>query len=273
MAWLPLAALVGGCQHRPKSPAAVYDALATAQGLHSDTVVTESFRHRLYWNAAARDPRQVARWGLVGYLEHDGQPWLRRGQPSADPTPRGPIALAWLIRSSQPGVLLGRPGYHGTGDPRDQPLHPWHWTHGRYSAAVVTSLQRVVGQLSPLTGLIGHSGGGQLALLLAAALVAADSTTGLRRVATTAANFDHRAWTAHFGYSPLGDSLAAVDLPPLPATVQQCHWIGGQDRHVLPAMTTVLARTQPGAQWGVMATFDHHRDWATLEPTRLFSFN
>ena len=66
--------------------------------------------------------------------------------------------------------------------------------------------------------LIGHSGGGALAVLLAPSV---PEVTG---VMTIAANLDTRAWTELHGYAPLDNSLNPVARGRLPSTVHAVHW-------------------------------------------------
>ncbi len=244
------------------TPTQHYDALAQQLHLTALEYASTHFRHRVYANRAFHG--EVA--AVHVYLEHDGQPWKSLGQPHPDPTPRQPVALFWVAKDPHPAVLIGRPGYHGLDSPT---ISPWLWTHGRYGTQVVESLAEVIAQLPSVTALIGHSGGGTLAMLVTGHHPAVLSD--LRQLVTVAANFDHRAWTAHFGYSPLVDSLDPLDLPPLPPTLRQLHWLAGRDEQVLPSMTKALARTQPTAQWRIQPTFGHQYGWATLLPTVLLT--
>jgi pimeloyl-ACP methyl ester carboxylesterase len=81
----------------------------------------------------------------------------------------------------------------------------------------------------------GHSGGGTLAVLLAARL---PETVA---VVTIAANLDTDAWAAYGGHQDLSGSLSPASCPPLSQQIQQRHYAGGKDRVVPPALTMQAA--------------------------------
>jgi pimeloyl-ACP methyl ester carboxylesterase len=77
--------------------------------------------------------------------------------------------------------------------------------------------------------LIGHSGGGTLAVLLGRRL------NRPVKVVTVSANLDHQAWTEHHQYTPLTGSLNPIrDLARNP-DMQELHWYATEDRNILPA--------------------------------------
>src|SRR3972149_2178107 len=89
---------------------------------------------------------------------------------ATDPTPTQAVALRLMHLDSAPSVLVGRPCYHEL--KRSAECTPGLWTHARYSSTVVASMLAVIEVLargSNSTGvvLIGYSGGGALAMLIA----------------------------------------------------------------------------------------------------------
>src|SRR5688572_7419130 len=148
------------------------------------------------------------------YLEGDGQPWHRGRSPSTDPNSRRLTALQLMMRDPHPSLYLTRPCY-GLEQMPDI-CTPALWTGGRYSGQVVQAMQKALDQLrdeSPEIRwlLIGHSGGGSLAMLIA------QGRKDVAGIITLAANLDTDAWTRHFGYLPLEQSLNPAVLPLLPA--------------------------------------------------------
>lgn len=106
---------------------------------------------------------------------------------ATDPGPRNPLMLKLMALDTAPAVYLGRPCYPGLS--RQPPCNPALWTSGRYSPQVLASLARALQTLIRDTGsrgivLIGHSGGGTLAMLLAARV------PDVRAVVTLAGNLD-----------------------------------------------------------------------------------
>jgi pimeloyl-ACP methyl ester carboxylesterase len=244
-------------------------------GFAARDVPGAGFVHRLYVDAGAAtllaggpsgaSPGDgVARLHI--YIDGDGTPWFGPGQPSADPGPRNPLILRLMALDPRPAIYLGRPCY--AAPPDRKTCHPWHWTHGRYAGAVVASMERVLRDVVARAGvreliLIGYSGGGALAMLLAARV---EEVTG---VVTLAGNLDVRAWTDHHGYSTLTGSLDPAEQPPLPSRVRQWHWLGEDDRAVPPGLVSAALSRQPDARVGVLPRVDHSCCWEQEWPRLL----
>lgn len=182
--------------------------------------------------------------------------------PSADPNSRGLTALKLMQMDGHNRVYLNRPCYGSDSMPAH--CHAGLWTAERYSEAVISAMDQALDQLS-LTHqaqelvLIGHSGGGSIALLLAS------RRNDVAAVVTLAANLDHKAWTDWFDYLPLATSLNAVDVT-LPDHVLRWHLIGGQDAQVPADTTMAAARRDPIARVELLPHFDHSCCWGELWP-------
>jgi pimeloyl-ACP methyl ester carboxylesterase len=111
--------------------------------------------------------------------------------------------------------------------------------------------------------LIGYSGGGVLAMLIAARV------DQVRRVVTIAANLDTDAWTDHHGYSRLKGSINPAGQPPLHAGIQQIHLAGGHDDRAPAELTRKVAARQPHVRFVVVPDFDHTCCWEDAWPTFL----
>ena len=165
---------------------------------------------------------------LTVYLEGDGRPWIRLDRISSDPTPPAPIVLSMAVRDPSPKVLyLARPCQY-RGGIKEPGCNPIYWTSNRYGEKVIASMNQALDQAKALAGverlfLIGYSGGGSLAVLLAARR---DDVAG---ILTVAANLDHAAWTAYYGDSPLSGSLNAVDAVAKVRSIPQVHLWGDAD--------------------------------------------
>jgi hypothetical protein len=235
--------------------------LAEAQGLRSARVHGAGFEHVVRHRGGLGNAS-----GLHVYLEGDGRPWATPTRVSADPTPRDPLALRLMLRDAQPSLYLGRPCYHGGA--RQPPCRPWLWTHGRYSEPVVASMAAALtaiveaNRVREVT-LIGYSGGGVLAMLLA------PRVPGVVAVITVAANLDIDAWAGLHGYSPLQGSLNPAQLPALPARIRQHHFAGSRDREAPPAVTRAGLRTQHGAEVHEIPGADHRCCWVERWPDLL----
>lgn len=165
------------------------------------------------------------------YIEGDGLAFLSRTRKSPDPTPTNPIALrlaaldptnnvAWIGRACQ---------YAGTGEDGGQ-CRAQYWTTARFAPEAVDAVERELEALKqahhiPSFELVGFSGGGAIAALLAARR---DDVTCLR---TVAGNIDHTAFSDVHNTTPLDGSLNPVDRPGrLTALPNSLRRRRGQDR-------------------------------------------
>ncbi len=239
-------------------PSPRFDREARELGFVREDIGGAGFTHAVY-----RAPRTATESRLHVYLEGDGTPWINGRHAAVDPTPRSPVALRLMARDPRATLLLGRPCYHGRY--ADPGCGPSLWTDARYSEAVVASMAGALEAARPpgsrLT-LIGHSGGGTLAMLLA------ERVAGVDAVVTIAGNLDLAAWTRRHDYQTLSASLDPSARAPLPLHVRQLHFAGERDREVPPQLLSAAVRRQPGARFEVRQQFDHAccwlRDWPEL---------
>jgi pimeloyl-ACP methyl ester carboxylesterase len=236
-------------------------ARAEALGLERRIVQTPEFPHVVFdrpGGGLGASPR------LHVYLEGDASPRRAVRWRPPDPTPERTVALELLALDPAPGALyLGRPCQHGAGGCR-----PADWTLGRYSERVVASLAHAVAALAQERRaeevvLIGFSGGGTLAMLVA------ERVPEVRAVVTVAGNLDVAAWVAHHGFTPLTESLDPAQRPPLPPSIVQLHLMSRGDARVPPELGEAMLARQPGAQRRVFDDFDHDCCWGRVWPEAL----
>lgn len=194
---------------------------------------------------------------LAVFIEGDGHAWIDRRRPSADPTPRHPVALELAARSPAPAVAyLARPCQFIAADER-APCSPRLWTDGRFAEEVVASMDAAIDALKCRHAarrlvLIGYSGGAAVALLV-----------GLRRddvagVVTVAGTLDHAAWTRHHGVSPLSASLNPADAPAGLARLPQVHFAGREDPIAPPELALAFAAALPQPSAARVVVLDGH---------------
>jgi dienelactone hydrolase len=241
------------------TPAQRIDAYAQAQRFTRAQTPGGPFQLVTYYNDAAQQLRASGFAPIVHvYLEGDGTPWLDATYAAADPTPRDPLALRLMAHDPAPSVYLGRPCYHGFAQAAE--CNPLLWTHARYGVAVVermtSALRRVLAGLGqPRVVFVGYSGGGVLAMLLAARF---ESTIA---VVTVASNLDIEAWAQLHGYSALAGSLNPAREPPLSPAIVQMHLVGARDEIVPPALVGAAVAGQAMAVVEMFEEYDHVCCW------------
>ncbi|MBV8664055.1 MAG: hypothetical protein JO107_13240 [Hyphomicrobiales bacterium] len=195
---------------------------------HSAGLVARRFDAGPFVLAGWQKPGKAEGGTLTIYLEGDGRAWINRGRIAANPTPDDPVALRLAAADPAPAVLyLARPCQYVEGaDFRH--CAPLYWSSGRFAPDVVAATTRAIDIAKAETGaakieLVGYSGGGVLALLVAA------RRRDVADLITVAAPLDTAAWTRHHGVSPLSDSLDPVAVAPDLATLPQVHFVGGKD--------------------------------------------
>lgn len=191
------------------------------------------------------------------YLEGDGIPW-RNNRPNINPTGQARLSLHLFLQDESATAYLARPCYEQEIMPAS--CTPERWTKGRYSETVVSTLIQAIEQIAP-TGnieLVGYSGGGTLATLIAHRL---SRVTG---VLTLATNLDHDAWSEHHGSIPLTSSLNPLDDAPV-VNGSELHLFGSEDR-IAPAALAAAYFEKHVAAVGVIEGFTHHCCWVEQWP-------
>ena len=239
-----------------RTPAARFADEATTLGMRAEIVQGAGFRH-----VVLRPPRRSGS-RLHVYLDHDGTPWLG-DTPAADPTPRNTLTLQLLALDPAPALYLGRPCYLGLRT--DAPCRPELWTSARYSEPVVASMAAALERLIAAEGsseivLVGYSGGGALAMLLAPRIPRTVA------VVTVAANLDIDAWADHHGWPRLTGSLNPSRVGQ-PAGILRWHYAGARDTTV-PA-ELIQRAVPPGDPVVVIADYDHVCCWTEQWPSVL----
>ena len=244
------------------TPSENFARVATDFKYHQHIIQTPLFQHQIFINEAAVDSKNQS--NLHVYLDGDGTPWKNHRWLARDPTSRNTMILRLMQLDKAPSILLGRPCYHGLSNNRQ--CHPRYWTSHRYSKKLVDSLvmalkQWLVQEQYNQVTLIGYSGGGVLAVLIAREI------SQIKTVVTLAANLDVTEWSRYHGYIPLYDSLNPADLE-LHVTVRQLHIAGADDKIVPAYIIEKYARQQENAEY-ILVPEQNHRccwtnDWVEL---------
>jgi len=193
------------------------------QFIDSSEVITASFKHRI---ALFKSNNKTTT--LKIYIEGDGRPWIGGKHISKDPSSNALMMFDLLQQTEGDRLYLGRPCYFKT---NDEHCHFNYWTSHRYSKEVVESMAQVIQQTMQLSNykhavIIGHSGGGVIATLLACIL---DFTPD---IITLAANLDIDRWAEIHKWSPLTGSLNPSNLSSECKIENAFHFYGGKDKNV-----------------------------------------
>jgi predicted esterase len=179
------------------------------------------------------------------YIEGDGFAWVNISRPSTDPTPINPLALELaLAQPNGNAAYLARPCQYTNAIVFG--CNPQYWQDERFAEPVVDAENQAVDQLKQLFAahkltLIGYSGGGAVAALLAARRDDVDT------LITVGGNLDHQHWTEQKHFSPLVGSLNPADYVDVLQNVKQWHFTGSEDEIMPTAIAIAFAARFPAA--------------------------
>lgn len=257
---LALSLLLAGCADLQTRA----DDLASPAALTRETVSTDAFVLTTY--------RRLTRPGqpLHVYIEGDGLAWISRNQPSDDPTPLNPLALRLAAADAGPNVVyLSRPCQFTPmqANPRCTVAM---WTGRRFAPEVLDSLDQAINYYVRQGSdrgveLIGYSGGGALAVLLAA------RRHDVLSVRSVAGNLDQAEVNRLHGVSQMPASLNAIDVAARVAKIPQWHFSGGEDTTVPPLIAARFAAAAGGTcvHLRIVPGLTHGGDWAAQWPQLL----
>ncbi|EME69054.1 esterase/lipase/thioesterase [Paramagnetospirillum caucaseum] len=240
--------LLAGCATLDRDANA--DGIAGPVGLKRMIVKTDPFVLTTF--ARIRDPGQP----VTVYIEGDGLAWLSRSEVSLDPTPREAMGLALAAADPSPNVVyLARPCQF-TARAKNPTCGIPYWTGKRFAPEVIAAMGQAVDQVAAQVpgqkiNLVGYSGGGAVAVLVAA------GRKDVASIRTVAGNLDHAEVNRLAKVSPLSGSLNTIDVAPQVAKIPQIHFSGAVDTTVPPVIaerfrqaagsSCVVVRTVPGA--------------------------
>lgn len=236
-------------------------AWAVVQGFSVDRVKAGAFELAAYARVGP-----AADETLTVYIEGDGAPWATPYHPPRDPTPIRPLALALAVADPAAKVLyLGRPCQY-LDERALRGCDSTYWTERRFAPEVVSAYEAAIDQKKSALAirrlrLVGYSGGGVLATLLAARRDDVDS------LVTVAAPLALSEWAAWHEATPLTGSLDPARLGENVRLPHGVHLVGEHDKIVPPAIVGQFVRRQ-GGRVETVAGFDHEccwaRDWKSL---------
>lgn len=164
------------------------------------------------------------------YIEGDGRAWENKHRISDDPTPSNPVALKLAAIDPADNVAyIARPGqYSLSGLPE---CDSKYWSGSRFAPEVVESFNAAVNILKEKSGakyveLIGYSGGGAIAVLVAA------KRNDVVKLRTVAGNLNTKALNEYHHVNQLEGSMNPLDAAQKVAHIPQRHFVGSKDKVV-----------------------------------------
>ncbi len=183
------------------------------------------------------------------YIEGDGFAWVTRTRPSSNPTPTEATALhvAQKDPSENTVVYLARPCQYVTGAER-QMCSQKFWTGGRFAPEVISATNQAINVLKAQVQakqvvLIGYSGGGSVAALVAA------QRNDVAFLGSFAGNLDVDAWTTWHKITPLRASLKPLDVVDRIANIPQRHLLSHDDAIIPPAVNERFCKALAKAEY------------------------
>lgn len=245
-------------------PNAHADALAAPAHLRRSLVDTRGFVLTAFSRVSRPDaPLRV-------YIEGDGAAWLSRTEPSLDPTPRQATGLALAASDPAPNVVyLARPCQF-----TPMAMNPAcgipYWTDKRFARQVVDSMSDAVSRFAarvpgqPIE-LVGYSGGGAIAVLIAA------RRADVASIRTVAGNLDDEFVNRLHHVSAMPESENPIDFASQVAGIAQIHFSGEDDATVPPSVAQrfVHAVGNRCAQALTVSGLSHGGDWHLRWPALL----
>ncbi len=207
-----------------KSRLSIADDIAVKAGLEREYIKAGIFTFMVYQRFGGLSDK------LSIYIEGDGRAWESKHRLSSDPTPLDPVGLRLAVVDPTVNLAyIARPGqYHpiGTVD-----CSPEYWSEKRFAVEVIESMSRVIDILkekskAKYVGLVGYSGGGGVAALIASYR---SDVTSLR---TVAGNLDIDRFCDYHKVSRLNGSLNPLDIAQEISSIPQLHFFGVNDKIV-----------------------------------------
>lgn len=204
---------------------------------------------------------------LVVYLEGDGRGVIR-GRVSQDPTPSK--AMGFELAKSDPAaavLYLARVGQFQPAQTGKK--YQEYWSNKRLSEESVRAANQAIDQAKAQIGaqrihLVGYSGGGGLAVLLA------ERRYDVASITTVAGLLDINWWVREKNFQTLTGSLNPADQALRISHVPQVHFYGVDDSIIPPAMSAHFQTLAPFSSYKrVEVDTNHWRVWPELWPNLL----
>ena len=204
---------------------------------------------------------------LIVYLEGDGR-GVVSGRVTLDPTPSRAMGFELAKSDPAPAVLyLARIGQFQPSQTGQ--AYQAYWANKRLAEEAVSAANQAIDEAKSRVGaqyvhLIGYSGGGGLAVLLA------ERRSDVASMATVAGLLDTQWWVREKNFQPLVGSLNPAERVQSLANLPQVHFFGNEDTIIPPAMSAHFQTLAPFTRFKrVEVQTNHWKEWPELWPLLL----
>jgi dienelactone hydrolase len=203
---------------------------------------------------------------LTIFIEGDGFAWRSPSAVSNNPTPVDPIALKLAIqhinKNNEASVYLARPCQYIDFKTQIE-CKSEYWSNLRFAPEVIQSTNAAIDVLkknyqSSNIKLVGYSGGGAVAALIAA------NRNDVVELVTIAGNLDIDAWVKYHNISKLSGSLNPANYAEILQTIPQRHYVGAEDKVMPPEILQNYVKKMTDkthTKIFVIENFDHKCCW------------
>jgi len=212
----------------------------------------------------SKDPATLASTMTI-YIEGDGAGWFFRTIPPRNPTPHQSLVAAMAAEDQNQLVMyLARPCQFiavQTIKECDESM----WTDGRFSTQVIEMSNQAIDKAlrnvpTVRLNLVGHSGGGTLATLIAA------QRSDVNCLVTMASPLDITAWARALSIAPLTRSQNPAKPNANLQQIRQTHFLGENDRIATKESIGEYRNFPRDTEFMTISGFDHQRYWADQWP-------
>ena len=176
---------------------------------------------------------------FVIYIEGDGKAFAN-GLPTKDPTPLNPLVFKLATLDKRPNIIyLARPCQYTDKAKNPKCNNSFYWASGRMGKEVVESTSTAINKITKMAkcNLVGYSGGGGMAIL-----VAAMDSAKISSIVTISGNLDVAKFKELHSLKPyfgpwvtyIDDSLNPLDYTDKIRNIPQIHFSGENDDIVPP---------------------------------------
>jgi hypothetical protein len=250
---LLLAMILIGCNTARFNASKTADTLAEKRSFTKKLVKGGEFWFTTYQKITRPDDP------IVIYIEGDGRILANRYVISSNPTPTKPLFINLAFSDPRPNIVyLARPCQYTPMNLNSQ-CNNTYWTNKRYSEDSIDAINQAINKITNNNNfeLVGYSGGGGVAILIAA------RNKSVNSILTIAANLDIDSFTKYHKSAPMISSLNPIDYVNEVKNIPQLHFSGGKDK-IVPAFIGekfVSQITTGCARHEILPDAEHARYW------------